>query len=173
MNLFVDTTSKYLIFVLFDKEIIDQNFLQTNNNQAEIFLDELDHFLKKNKCSIENIDNFYFAQGPGSFTGIRVALSFAKALKVSGYPNIYTINSLHLLINNYDDQAIIDARGNKSYYYNNKTKEMAIYPNDELIESNYLTYDNNHLNIPLNLLRIVNEKLYSSKIEATYIKEAF
>lgn len=173
MKLFVDTTSKYLIFILFTDKIIDTAFIETSNNQAEIFLDDLDAFLKTNNLTLNEITEFYFASGPGSFTGIRVALSFAKALKVSGFTNIFTINSLHLLINEPDDKSLIDARGKKSYFYDNTTKQMGLFLNDDLADYDYLTYDNNYENIPNNVLRLVKEGLFTPDIKAIYIKEAF
>lgn len=178
MNIFIDTSNSYIIFVVFDEhKVISSRTVPTNRNQAEIFLDEYDKFLSQNKLKTHDFDNFYFAAGPGSFTGIRVGLSFAKALKVSGYPNIYTINSLYLLVDNYQNsKTSIDARGHKSYYLELQDKQevkYGLFNNDDLDLTNAKTYDNSISKIPDNVLKAIDQGKYSDKIESIYIKQAF
>lgn len=175
MNLFIDTTGSYLIMIIFNKKIIDEKIIITNNNQAEIFIDELNSFLKSNNLDLINIENFFFAKGPGSFTGIRVGLTFAKALKASGFKHIYTINSLQLLLTN-NSKAIIDARG-KRYYYQELNDN--IYSNPQIITEDIIdfnsvnTYEKNLLNIKDNLLKLIELNEYSDDLNPLYLKEAF
>lgn len=178
MNLFVDTTSNYIIFVLFNDNIIDEKIIKTNRNQSEIFVTEFDLFLRENNKCMADITMFYFAQGPGSFTGIRVGLSFAKALFCSGYTNIRTVNSLHLLLSNFDNSsAIIDARGNKSYYIevvNGIISDEKIINNEDINDfDNINTYEKSLSFIGENIVKIVENRLYSNCLQSLYIKEAF
>lgn len=178
MNIFIDTSNSYIIFAVFnDNKVVISKEIPTNRNQAEIFIDEYDKFLNENKLKTSDFDSFYFGAGPGSFTGIRVGLSFAKALQVSGYENIYTINSLYLLVDNYQSaKALIDARGNKSYYLelqDMKEIKYGLFNNDDLNLENTKTYDNSLSKIPDNVLKAIEHGKYSDKIESIYIKEAF
>lgn len=175
MNLFIDTTGTYLIMILFNEKIIAEKITETHNNQAEIFIDDLNDFLNDNQLSLKDIEKFFFAKGPGSFTGIRVGLTFAKALRSSGFNNVYTINSLQLLLAN-NSKAIIDARGQRYYY-----QELIdnIYSKPQIIEAqlieinNMNTYENSLNEIKTNLLHLVKEEEYTDDLNPLYLKEAF
>lgn len=177
MNLFIDSSNNYLIFVLFnDNEIIDRYTELTNRNQSEIFFERLDSFLNKNKLKIKNINNFYFAKGPGSFTGIRVGLTFAKGLVVSHFKNVYVLSSLEILLDETDhNYACIDARNNKYYVLEKKDgillDEKIIV--SENIDGKYHTYENSLEIIPENVFRLVKEKRYSQDLNPRYLKDAF
>ncbi|MDL2211495.1 tRNA (adenosine(37)-N6)-threonylcarbamoyltransferase complex dimerization subunit type 1 TsaB [Erysipelotrichaceae bacterium OttesenSCG-928-M19] len=178
MNLYIDTSSSYLIFSLFDKKVKDYHLIETNKNQSEIFIESLNTFLNNNNITLKDINNFFFARGPGSFTGIRVGLTFAKALKSSGYNNIYTISSLEVLMNDFSySQAIIDARGQKYYYQEVKNE---VFSQPKIIETasitnlnDYCTYENSLTKIIENVVELVKIERYSSDIYSEYIKDAF
>ncbi|WP_423364555.1 tRNA (adenosine(37)-N6)-threonylcarbamoyltransferase complex dimerization subunit type 1 TsaB [Mycoplasma sp. P36-A1] len=180
MKLYIDTTNQFIIFVLINNDrIINSKIINTNRNQSEKFIDELDLFLKSNNTNIDSIQDFFFANGPGSFTGIRVGLSFAKALLVSKKVNIYTINTLHTLVDNFvDSESIIDARGGKYYYVkvlNNKfNKPQLLEKSDVILENkNINTYENSISKIPDNVLHLIENEIYSLDISSLYVKEAF
>jgi len=177
MNLFVDTSNKYILLSLFDEEVHDYKIIEANRNQAEIFVPSLNTFLHENNQSIETIDHFYFTKGPGSFTGVRVGLTYAKALKVSGYNNIHTINTLYTLLDSIENaQSIIDARGQKYYYQSVidgvfQQPQLIAYDQVDLDKVN--TYENTLQQIPSNLVELVNNHLYDDDLDILYIKEAF
>jgi len=176
MNLYVDTSNKYIILVLFNDSEIAYSKLEANRNQAEIFVPYLSGFLKENNVTLEDIDKFFFAKGPGSFTGVRVGLTYAKALKVSGYNNLYTINSLLVLCANLENaQSVIDARGKKYYYQeiiDGHIKEPQLIDYDQINIDSVNTYETAIDLIPNNVVNIVKNKLYSDDLEILYIKEA-
>lgn len=178
MNIFIDTSNSYIIFVVFDNDkVVVNKMIETNRNQAEIFIDEYEQFLKENDLKVSDFKAFYFGAGPGSFTGIRVGLSIAKALKASGYDNVYTINSLYLLVDNYQNSKVaIDARGNKSYYLeiqNEKETKHGLFNNNDLSLENINTYENSLSKIPDNVTKAINHGKFSNKIESVYLKKAF
>lgn len=175
MNLFIDTTSNYIIFSLFDENVIASKIIETKQNQSEIFIDEFSLFLNENSLKITDIINFFFARGPGSFTGVRVGLTFAKGLKVSGYKNIYTLSSIEILFDQYqNNSATIDARGNKYYYQEIKD---GVFLEPKIVENLDITTTRNYSNsldkIAQNVVNLVNEKRYSKNLDPLYIKEAF
>jgi tRNA threonylcarbamoyl adenosine modification protein YeaZ len=178
MNLYVDTSNAFIIFVLFNQDnIFRERIIKSNRNQSEIFVDEISNFLLENDLYLKDIDNFFFAKGPGSFTGVRVGLSYAKALKVSGYNNIYTINSLYSLIDiDQNMDAYIDARGNKSYYIksqNSTFSDSNIIDNEEINFEQCQSYETALSLIPNNIRKIYNNKLYDDNLDILYLKQAF
>ena len=95
--LFFNLSFSKCSFKLLDEkffEVSTSNF-EVSKNLINIVNDILDEFLNKNKVSFENIKRIYFCNGPGNFTGIRVAKSIAKTIGLV-YQNIkfYVINNL-------------------------------------------------------------------------------
>ncbi len=177
MDLFIDSSNSYLIFVLFKEDkVIDSYSELTNKNQSEIFFERLDTFLKKSNIEMNEINNFYFASGPGSFTGIRVGLTFAKGLLVSNFQNVYSISSLELLLSEDENSyACIDAHNNKFFVLEKKDGTILnekLIKKEDLVE-NYNTYENSLSNIPKNVVGLVKEKRFNQNLNPTYLKEAF
>ena len=52
--------------------------IKTKKNISEILIIEIDKFLKKSKKNFKKIKSICVITGPGSFTGIRSALTFAN-----------------------------------------------------------------------------------------------
>lgn len=65
--------------------------------QASHLLILIDALLKKNKCTLNQLDCIALSQGPGSFTGLRVGFAVAQALSFGGDVPIVTINTLQIL----------------------------------------------------------------------------
>lgn len=100
MNLIVDTSSNYLHLILEDKgKIIQSEQGATHEKFQEFLLPRLDKMLTDAKVRLENIGEYSVVVGPGSFTGIRVGVTMAKAfLSVFKDKKVIQINLLELLI---------------------------------------------------------------------------
>ena len=58
--------------------------------------------LKKYNLKIKDFNGVAVSTGPGSFTGLRIGLSFAKALAFSNDINLIPIPTLYSMVNNLD-----------------------------------------------------------------------
>ncbi|MDR1982720.1 MAG: tRNA (adenosine(37)-N6)-threonylcarbamoyltransferase complex dimerization subunit type 1 TsaB [Holosporaceae bacterium] len=89
-----------------------------------------DNFVKSKNIDLGNIDGIITTSGPGSFTGIRVAQSFAKGLALSlGLPAASAsyfdiIESFHQAENFHDIGVVIKSEKNQIYYKTNE--EMGV-----------------------------------------------
>ncbi|AUM62409.1 tRNA (adenosine(37)-N6)-threonylcarbamoyltransferase complex dimerization subunit type 1 TsaB [Spiroplasma monobiae] len=138
MNLFLDTSNNKLILILENNnEIVDSLFLDNQLRISDIALDELQKFLSKNNITIHEVENLYATKGPGSYTGVRVAITIIKTLKtINNSFKVYLISSLAFQSSNKKAISILDAKGGKIYLGIYKKGQNII--EDQLIPSEYL-----------------------------------
>ena len=71
--------------------------IKTKKNISEILIVEIDKFLDKSKVNINKIKSICVIVGPGSFTGIRSALTFAKSLSLVSKLDIVGISKFEII----------------------------------------------------------------------------
>ena len=89
--------SNSLRLAIVNKDIFLEKELKTKKNISEILIFEIEKFLEKAKIKIKLINSIYVITGPGSFTGIRSALTFAKSLRLTMKVKIYGISKFEIL----------------------------------------------------------------------------
>lgn len=169
MILVIDTTNEYIVLGLLDNDkVISNKSIKTFRNQAEIINEEVKIFFNENKVDFSNIKEVIVSSGPGSFTGIRVGLSFVKAMNVSMDIKVYTTNTLALLQGLSNKKTYLDARSNKVYIL--KDKEIILEEISNINIDEYETFEMNHQNIVSNALVLYQNNLLEEGIRTTYIK---
>lgn len=93
MILAIDTASYAAsIAILRDGEVIESLIYSSEGHAHRIF-QEIEALLARAGASLDEVDCFAAASGPGSFTGVRVALSAAKGLaEACGKPMVAVSN---------------------------------------------------------------------------------
>ena len=77
----IDTsTSCESVGLIDDGEVISDYLLNLPVTHSERLLGAVEFVLREARCSIENIDGWAIALGPGSFTGLRIGVSTVKGL---------------------------------------------------------------------------------------------
>lgn len=77
-------------------ELLDTEIVLSKNSQAEIIAPMCKDILERNNLSAKNIDKIVTTIGPGSFTGVRVGIAFAKGLKLAINKPCIGINTLEV-----------------------------------------------------------------------------
>ncbi|HOR20934.1 MAG TPA: tRNA (adenosine(37)-N6)-threonylcarbamoyltransferase complex dimerization subunit type 1 TsaB [Bacilli bacterium] len=122
-----------------DNQIIDRISYQAWQRQSELMAVEVDAILKRNNISAKDIGEVVVTIGPGSYTGIRIALTIAKTLAFALDIKIYAVSSLiSQKAPHQPTISVINARSNRSYVaiYDADGQVLVIekvWPNDELI----------------------------------------
>lgn len=122
-----------------DNQIIDRISYQAWQRQSELMAVEVDAILKRNNISAKDIGEVVVTIGPGSYTGIRIALTIAKTLAFALDIKIYAVSSLISQKGRHQPTiSVINARSNRSYVaiYDADGQvlvEEKVWPNDELI----------------------------------------
>ncbi|HEX7674577.1 MAG TPA: tRNA (adenosine(37)-N6)-threonylcarbamoyltransferase complex dimerization subunit type 1 TsaB [Bdellovibrio sp.] len=108
------------VAVVIDGRVVAEESSLRQKSHTEIISPYVDECLKKASLKLEDIDAFAVGQGPGSFTGIRVAANAGKTFSYSFNKPLVTIDSLVLLAeqargSSYPVLSIINAYKNMVY----------------------------------------------------------
>lgn len=137
----LDTSNKFLIITLMENDkVIFHNRLEVYRNASEITNDEIDQAFKSVNWKAKDLDAVVTTRGPGSFTGIRIAMSIAKVICTTFNIPLYSLSSMNYYAGLNKISVILDARSNKVYYgeYNNgETLFEAMIPLDEVASKEY------------------------------------
>ncbi|WII72721.1 tRNA (adenosine(37)-N6)-threonylcarbamoyltransferase complex dimerization subunit type 1 TsaB [Bdellovibrio sp. 22V] len=85
------------VAVVIDGQVVAEESSLRQKSHSENISPFVDHCLQKAQLKLEDIDVFAVGQGPGSFTGIRVAANAGKAYAYAFNKPMITIDSLMLL----------------------------------------------------------------------------
>lgn len=85
------------VAIIVDGKVVAEETTLRQKTHSEIISTFTDHCLQKAGLRLEDIDAFAVGQGPGSFTGIRVAANAGKTFAYSFNKPLVTLDSLVLL----------------------------------------------------------------------------
>ena len=107
--------------------------------QSEIILSAIDHVLSKCSLTPDQLDYMAVTQGPGSFTGLRLAYSALKAIECAFNIPIYGVSSLLIHSYPYMDSdyyilSCIDANKDRFYAHIIKNNKEILCDGDYTLE---------------------------------------
>ena len=138
ISLLIDTCTKNVCIALFnDKTLLDKIVHSNQIDLSSNFMVLISNILDKNNIKIEDVDRFFVAVGPGSFTGIRIGVTCTKVMAWALKKEVIPFSSLELLaaVDSNTDYIVplIDARRGYVFagIYNN---QLNCIMNDDYIE---------------------------------------
>ena len=102
--------------IMDESHVIASTSYEAWQRQSEVMIPELDKLLKDNGFTKDDIQDVIVAIGPGSYTGVRIAITIAKTIAVALNVKVYPVSSLQVLKDG-DNPSIclINARSKRSY----------------------------------------------------------
>ena len=124
-----------------DNLLLDYISYEAWQQQSEFMIPELDKLLKKHHVEKNDIEDVIVANGPGSYTGVRIAITIAKVLATALNAKLYAVSSLRVQKDCKNPSiCLINARSGRSYIGIYKDQETilndCIMKNDEVM--NYI-----------------------------------
>ena len=118
MTLLLDSSSAFLsVGFLKDGKLFCYKSYESWQTQSEHMVPEIDKLMVENDITKDDIDSVVTAIGPGSYTGVRIALTIAKIVSLSLGVPIYPVSSLRVLKNGKKPSiCLINARSGRSYF---------------------------------------------------------
>ena len=127
LTLCIDTAYKYLTCVLIkDNEILAGISRLCFKRQSEEMFLALNEIFNKANIERNSIDSICISEGPGSYTGTRIAMTLAKTMGETLPCDIYVISTLRLYASsNPNTMVIMNARADRAY--------VGIYNNNDIV----------------------------------------
>lgn len=116
--LFIDTCNRMLAVGLEkDGKLIYKKEYDAFKKQSELLAKEIDDCFKATSIAPRDVNKVVVTNGPGSYTGIRIGLTFAKVFAASLNIELVLISSLLALAGDKENViSLIDAKGKRAYY---------------------------------------------------------
>ena len=91
----IDTSSPTGSVALVENDyVISESLLNSSQRYSDKLLIEVDAVFNSSKIKLNQIDRFVITTGPGSFTGLRVGMSFLKGLILATQKPFASVNTL-------------------------------------------------------------------------------
>lgn len=122
-----------------DNLLLENVSYEAWQQQSEYMIPELNKLLEKYQVQNEEISAVMVAKGPGSYTGVRIAITIAKTMAVALGCKLYAVSSLRVQKDGKNPSiCLINARSGRSYIgvYEDKgvLLEDQIMKNDEVLK---------------------------------------
>lgn len=116
ITLCMDTSHIYLVLGLIkDDRVIVRVQEECWKHQSEEIFPKLTAMCNEVNIQPEDIGQIVISEGPGSYTGVRIAMTVAKVVCALRNIPLYTIGTLRLYAGDQDCRVLIDARGKRAY----------------------------------------------------------
>lgn len=117
ISLLLDSSSNRLsVAIAKDKHVIGRYDEKAFQTQSEILVIKIHDLLGELKLTPKDINNIVVAYGPGSFTGVRIAVSVSKIWAYALNIDLYKVSSLEVFKHNeLPTICVLDARNNRSF----------------------------------------------------------
>ena len=117
ISLCMDSAYKQLVLGLYEYDALLAGIsLEAFKKQSETNFVELNKLLEQTKLDYKDIDRIVITKGPGSYTGIRIAMTIAKVLCSQMHKELYTISTMQLYAGlEPSANVILDARSHRAY----------------------------------------------------------
>ena len=114
-----DTSSKALsLAILEDKQVLAETMINIKKNHSITLMPAIDFLMGSLDWTPKDLDRIVVAQGPGSYTGLRIAVATAKTLAYTLKIELVGVSSLLALVPEQVEGLVIpvmDARRNNVY----------------------------------------------------------
>lgn len=179
-TLICDSATKTLYMALLkDREVLAEKYYRDGKMHSVNIVSGIEEMLKTNNVIPQNIDKFICGIGPGSYTGVRMAVTVAKMFGAFTQTKVYEISTLALMASDLEGKVLsyIDARNGNVFgaiYEDGKTIIADSFK--PLIEFEKECYDKvvcneNYVVNPLKVIDLAKEVVNSDLLVPNYLRD--
>lgn len=135
-TLIIDTSHKLLVVGLVrDSKVLVYKQESLAKRQSESLIPFVEEVLAESNLSSKDIDEIVLTSGPGSYTGLRIGMTFVKVFALTSNVKVYTVNTLLSISGMRDVFVMLDARSKRvfgGYCKDGTIAKEKIYQLDEV-----------------------------------------
>lgn len=171
VTLFIDTATDFLFLALVrDEKVIDSLVASSEKKHSDTALYTVQDLLAKNAIQKQNISRICIGAGPGSYSGIRIARTIAKMVRLVSKIECYQFSTLEFL------QALIQAEAVALYAGRNQLYTR-MNNQDQLVLADAFSgvvFNSEYMHVPqkISYQALVDLTLADIDEAPSYIKEA-
>ena len=162
------TTLLYVALVK-DNKVLYESYVEGKNDHAKNIVFMVDEALNKSNIKVDDLSEVVVGIGPGSYTGVRMAVTVGKMIAAFKHISLYSVSTLKLMASGYNGIVLssIDARRGNSFgaiFDTTKNKfivEEALTETNKLKENDY-EFEVNEASYKVNPLLVLT---YKEKVE--------
>lgn len=139
ISLCMDTSNQLLVLALIDdKKTIASKQIGCLKKQSEEIFPCLLKLFEDSSMNVQSIQSICISIGPGSYTGIRIAMTIAKVIcSLNPSVTLYTLDTLQLYAGTVENVSVaLDARSQRVYFANFSKGERLL--ESQIIEVEHL-----------------------------------
>ena len=176
-SLILDCSCGMNVYVVLDeRQFVFED--KTQNKHSDEVLKVVDSLLREAKLNVKDLDNICVCVGPGSFTGVRVAVSVAKGLVIGSNAKVFVLSNFDVFdVKEKNYCLVLDGFSNFVYariVENGNVKDVCIEVDKlayELKTLNLITYvSTEKTQTLLNKFEISSNIIQNNTISAFYSK---
>ena len=116
-SLFIDTHGKNVLIILFkDGKILEKIDMETMNKHSVVTMPSIRQILENNNCDVTDLNEILVCNGPGSFTGSRIAVTIAKTMAYALDVPIKQVDALTIMAVNIDGDKVVALKDRNGAY---------------------------------------------------------
>lgn len=182
-TLLIDSATNVLYTALcFDEKIVYESYVPGKHDHASVILVEVEKACKKGNIDLIQIDRVIVGIGPGSYTGVRMAVAVGKMIAtLEERIELYTISTLYLMASGFEGTVLsqIDARRGNVFGAIMNTTTMAYIVEESLIEQakletyehSFIVSENDFKVNPLKVMQYATKVLEPRTLVPNYLRQ--
>lgn len=180
-RLILDTATKTLYAALLDGEkILSEEYIEGRNDHAKNVVSVVERMLKESNIAAKDLGEVYVGVGPGSYTGVRMAVTVGKMIATNTNASLYSFSSLYMMASGYDGDVLpyIDARRGNSfnavYSLDRAILEDGLRPTEETLSEYNNCVKVSEDDIKVNPLKVIKNSKYEKNphgLVPNYLRE--
>lgn len=145
LSLLLDSSNSALAVGLAeDGKLIDEIQYEANQRQSEVMVDEIAKLFDKHNVTKKDLSGVVVTKGPGSYTGVRIALTVAKTVAFAWNTPLFLVSSLEALKDGDKPSICLSNARSKRSYISVYEGEKAIMEDRIMDNKDVLTYISEH-----------------------------
>ena len=145
LSLLLDSSNSALAVGLAeDGKLVDEIQYEANQRQSEVMVDEIAKLFDKHNVTKKDLSGVVVTKGPGSYTGVRIALTVAKTVAFAWNTPLFLVSSLEALKDGDKPSICLSNARSKRSYISVYEGEKAIMEDRIMDNKDVLTYISEH-----------------------------